>query len=280
MAARAQGGTSLQSASAGWAKHRTLRSFKGVLSDVLAPGIALAIGFLSWEAWTRARDIPVYLVAPPSLVLDRLRDDPSFFIGQGLITLYEALLGLAYGGAVAIVAALIMGHSRLAEKTLFPIAILIKVTPIVAIAPLLAIWFGFGLAPRVIIAALISFFPILVNTITGLRSVNRDALAFMASIHASPLEVLLKLRVPSSLPYFFAAVKVSLPLALIGAVVAEWFSADEGLGLVIFAANAQLNTPTLFASIVVLAIMGVLLNAAVSIVERTLLFWHESFTER
>jgi NitT/TauT family transport system permease protein len=172
-----------------------------------------------------------------------------------------------------------MAHSRLVERTLFPIAILIKVTPIVAIAPLLAIWFGFGLAPRIVIAALISFFPILVNTIIGLRSTNPDALAFLASIHASPLEVFLKLRLPSSLPYLFAALKVSMPLALIGAVVAEWFSADEGLGLVIFASNAQLDTPTLFAAVTVLAAMGVILNLALSLAERAVLFWHESVRE-
>jgi NitT/TauT family transport system permease protein len=259
---------------------RLLKSLRGTVGDILAPGIVLAIGILFWETWTRWRDIPPYLVAPPSMVLDRLRDDPSFFFGQGLITLYEALIGLACGGAVALAAAFAMAHSRLAEKTLFPIAILIKVTPIVAIAPLLAIWFGFGLAPRVVIAALISFFPILVNTITGLRSVNPDAQALLASVHASPLDVFLKLRLPSSLPYVFAALKVSMPLALIGAVVAEWFSADEGLGLVIFAANAQLNTPTLFAAVTVLAVMGVLLNLALSFLERKLLFWHDAFTER
>jgi NitT/TauT family transport system permease protein len=213
------------------------------------------------------------------MVLDRLRDEPSFFVGEGLVTLYEAVLGLACGGSIAILAAVAMAHSRLVERTLFPIAILIKVTPIVAIAPLLAIWFGFGLAPRVVIAALISFFPVLVNTITGLRSTNPDALAFLVSIHASSLEVFLKLRLPSSLPYLFAALKVSMPLALIGAVVAEWFSADEGLGLVIFASNAQLDTPTLFAAVTVLAVMGVILNLALSLLERAVLFWHESVRE-
>lgn len=248
-------------------------------ADSFPPAAALVIGLAFWEAWVRWRDFPVYLVAPPSLVVDRLGDDPSFFLHQGLITLYEALLGVVWGGGIAFILALAMAQWRLAEKTLFPLAILIKVTPIVAIAPLLAIWFGFGLAPRIIIAALLSFFPVLVNTIVGLRSVNPDALAFLASVHASPLDVFLKLRLPSSLPYLFAALKVSLPLALIGAVVAEWFSADEGLGLVIFTSNAQLDTPTLFAAIAVLAVMGVVLNAALSFAERWLLFWHESFTE-
>lgn len=252
----------------------------GLLGDFLAPAVALAVGFAFWEAWTRGRGIPLYLVPPPSRVLERLGDDPSFFVGQGLITLYEALIGLAVGGAIAVGLAVVMAHSRLAEKTLFPLAILIKVTPVVAVAPLLAIWFGFGLAPKVTIAALISFFPLLVNSVSGFRAVNPDAQAFLASIHASPLEVFLKLRVPSALPYLFAALKVALPLALIGAVVAEWFSASEGLGLVIFAANGQLDTPTLFAAVTVLAVMGVTLNVLVSLLERRVLFWHESFRSK
>ncbi len=260
-------------------QRRLARSVRRIAGDVLPPVIVLTIGILFWEVWTRWRDIPPYLVAPPSMVLDRLRDEPSFFVGEGLVTLYEALFGLVCGGSIAILAAVAMAHSRLVERTLFPIAILIKVTPIVAIAPLLAIWFGFGLAPRVVIAALISFFPILVNTVTGLRSTNPDALAFLASIHASPFKVFIKLRMPSSLPYVFAALKVSMPLALIGAVVAEWFSADEGLGLVIFASNAQLDTPTLFAAVTVLAAMGVVLNLVMSLTERAVLFWHESVRE-
>lgn len=260
-----------------WAQWHHLRTAGALLGDFLAPVLALAAGFAFWEAWTRGRHIAIYLVPPPSRVLERLGDDPTFFVGQGLITLYEALLGLAIGGGVALAIAVAMAHSRLAEKALFPIAILIKVTPVVAVAPLFAIWFGFGLTPKVLIAALISFFPLLVNAASGFRSVNPEALAFLASIRASPLEVFLKLRVPSALPYLFAALKVAMPLALIGAVVAEWFSASEGLGLVIFAANGQLDTPTLFGAVTVLAVMGVTLNVLVSLVERRVLFWHESF---
>jgi NitT/TauT family transport system permease protein len=173
-----------------------------------------------------------------------------------------------------------MAHSRLAERALFPLAILVKVTPVVAVAPLLVIWFGFGLWPKVCVAALISFFPFLVNAVTGFRSVSPGAMEFVRSLQASPLRVFLKLRAPSALPYLFAALKVSLPLSLIGAVVAEWFSGDKGLGLVIFTANYQLDTPTLFAAIAVLAVIGVVLNTAAALVERRVLFWHEAFREQ
>jgi len=247
---------------------------------VLPPAVALTIGLLFWEFWTRARDISILLVPPPSRVIDRFLDRPGFFLGEGMTTLYEALLGLALGAAVAIAGAVLMAHSRLAERALFPLAILVKVTPVVAVAPLLVIWFGFGLWPKVCVAALISFFPFLVNAITGFRSVNPGAMEFVRSLRASPLQVFLKLRAPSALPYLFAALKVSLPLSLIGAVVAEWFSGDKGLGLVIFTANYQLDTPTLFAAIAVLAVIGVALNTVTSLVERRVLFWHEAFREQ
>jgi len=131
--------------------------------------------------------------------------------------------------------------------------------------------------PKIIVAALISFFPILVNGVTGFRAVNPGALEFLRSLRASPWQIFIKLRAPSALPYLFAALKVTMPLALIGAVVAEWFTGDRGLGFVIFAANYNLDTPTLFAAVAVLAIMGVTLNVLVSLTERRLLFWHEAF---
>ena len=255
-------------------------ALRAVAAYVLPPAVALAIGLLFWEVWTRARDISILLVPPPSRVIDRFLDRPGFFLGEGMTTLYEALLGLALGAAVAIAAAVLMAHSRLAERALFPLAILVKVTPVVAVAPLLVIWFGFGLWPKVCVAALISFFPFLVNSITGFRSVNPGAMEFVQSLRASPLDVFLKLRAPSALPYLFAALKVSLPLSLIGAVVAEWFSGDKGLGLVIFTANYQLDTPTLFAAIAVLAVIGVSLNIGASLLERRVLFWHEAFREQ
>jgi len=253
---------------------------RAVAAYVLPPTVALTIGLLFWEVWTRARDISILLVPPPSRVIDRFLDRPGFFLGEGMTTLYEALLGLALGAAVAIAAAVLMAHSRLAERALFPLAILVKVTPVVAVAPLLVLWFGLGWWPKVCVAALISFFPFLVNSITGFRSVNPGAMEFVQSLRASPLDVFLKLRAPSALPYLFAALKVSLPLSLIGAVVAEWFSGDKGLGLVIFTANYQLDTPTLFAAIAVLAVIGVSLNIGASLLERRVLFWHEAFREQ
>jgi ABC-type nitrate/sulfonate/bicarbonate transport system permease component len=244
--------------------------------DVAPPLSALAFAVGLWEAWVRLRGVPEYLVPAPSAIVQRLAEDPAFFARQGGITLYGAMAGFALGASIAILLAVAMAHSRFLERSLFPLAIMVKVTPIVAIAPLLAVWFGFGLTPKLFIIALITFFPVMVNAVIGLRSVNPWALQYLQSLAASPWEVLLKLRLPSALPYLFAAFKVSIPLSVIGAVVAEWFSGDEGLGRVIQVSNSNVDMPTAFAAIVSLATMGIGLYAVVSLVERRLLSWHES----
>lgn len=243
---------------------------------LLPPMLALSIAGILWEFWVRAADVPVYIVPPPSQVLAQLASEFGRFFNEGLITLFEAISGFAIGGIIALSGACLMAHSRLLERSLLPLAILVKVTPIVAIAPLFVIWFGFGPAPKILITALITFFPVLVNGVIGFRSVDRDTLNFLRSLNASSLDVFLTLRIQSSLPYLFSAFKVSIPLSVIGAVIGEWFSADQGLGSVIIVAHSNLDMVTLFGAIFVLAFMGVSLTILVSLIERKVLFWHES----
>jgi NitT/TauT family transport system permease protein len=254
----------------------TQRPVRSLVAYVLPPALLIVAIVAAWEFYIAWRDVSIIVVPPPSEVVERFFEKPDFFWEEGAVTLYEATMGLFFGSLVAVLLAIAMAHSRLAERTFLPLAIIIKVTPLVAIAPVLVLIFGFGTTPKIIVAALLSFFPTLVNAMTGFRDVNEGAHRFLRSLHASPWQVFWKLRVPSSLPYLFAALKVTYPLALIGAVVAEWFTGDRGLGVVIFRANANLDTPTLFAAIGVLAITGVAINIILSIIERRVLFWHES----
>lgn len=254
-------------------RRSTLLAVAGYL---LPPAVALALAIAAWEAWTRAAGVPVYIVPAPSAVLQRLAGDIDYFALHGGITLAEALGGFALGAAVAFAGATLMAHSRFLERSLLPLAILVKVTPIVAVAPLFAIWFGLGSLPKVLIAALITFFPVLVNGMVGLRAVSPDALDFFRSLAASRAEIYLKLRLPSSLPYLFAAFRIAIPLAVIGAVVGEFFSGNTGLGWVIITAHYNLDMPTLFAAVLVLAFFGVALTALTAYAERRMLFWHES----
>lgn len=268
-----------RTASAPLAEKRTSRrgAWLRELAATVIPAVAgIVVVFAAWEAWIELKDIQPYIMPAPSDVFVRLYEDPWLFIREGLKTLEGSMIGFLAGAAVALILATIMSQTRLLERTIFPLAILVKVTPMVAIAPLLTIWFGFGLMPKVVIAALIVFFPIMVNALVGFRSVNPNALALFESLAASRTETFLRLRLPSSLPYLFAAFRVSIPLSVIGAVVAEWFSGDRGLGAVIYVANGNLHMDTAFAGVFTLAIIGVGLFLLTSFLERRLLFWHES----
>ena len=255
---------------------RGLRWVLATGQSILPATLGIAAALAAWEAWVRLRHIKTYLLPAPSRIAERIYAGPTVFLDEGLKTLEGALLGFAVGAGVAFILATAMSQSRFLERAIFPLAILVKVTPIVAIAPLLTIWFGFGLVPKVFIAALIVFFPVMVNALVGFRSVNPSSLALLESLAANRVDVFLKLRLPSSLPYVFAAFKVSIPLSVIGTVVAEWFSGDRGLGRVIYIANNNLDMPTAFAGIFTLAVIGVGLFLITSAVERRVLFWHES----
>jgi NitT/TauT family transport system permease protein len=209
-------------------------------------------------------------------VAQALADEPMRYVDAARLSLTAALGGLLVASAIAFTLAVVMAHSRPLERALYPPALMIKVTPIVAVYPLFTIWFGFGIWPKMLIAALITFFPMLVNAVVGLRSIDPSALDFMRALDASRWQIFWRLRLPSSLPYVFAALRISVPLSLIGAVVAEFLSGSSGMGQLILIANGDFDTPALFGAVVVLAVLGVSLTALVSYLERRVLFWHES----
>lgn len=252
---------------------RWLRDFLAVALPAL---FGLAVVVCAWEAWVRLAHLKAYIIPAPMAVARKWLDDPSLYAVEGLKTLEGAMFGFVLGAGIALLLATVMAQSRFLERAIFPTAILVKVTPIVAIAPLLTIWFGFGLLPKVFIAALIVFFPVMVNALVGFRSVNPNALALFESLAAGRSEIFLRLRLPSSLPYIFAAFRVAVPMSVIGAVVAEWFSGDRGLGSVIYIANSNLDMAKAFAGILTLAVLGVGLSIITNWIERRVLFWHES----
>jgi len=249
---------------------------RGVVTYGLPPVITFAVVIGLWEAYVAWRDVSILVVPAPSDVWERFFDEPGYFWEQGWWTLYEATLGLIAGSVVAITLAVIMAHSRPVERGLLPLAIAMKVTPLVAIGPVLIVIFGFGTTPKIFLAALLCFFPMLVNALTGFRDVDSGALEFLRSLRASPWSIFWKLRAPSSLPYVLSALRITYPLALVGAVIAEWFTGNRGLGFVVYSSAQNLRTPELFSAIAVLAVIGVAINIALSLLERRLLFWHES----
>jgi len=243
---------------------------------VLPPLCALLVVLATWEAWVQLRDVKAYLLPAPSAVAVALAAEPGRFLEGARVSLGHALGGLAVGTGAAFVLAVVMAHSRPLERAIYPLAILVKVTPVVAVAPLLIIWFGFGPVPKVLVAALITFFPMLVNAVTGLRSIDPSAFDFLRALNASRWQIFWKLRVYAALPYILAALRISIPLSLVGAVVSEWMSGDGGMGQIILIDNGEFDTAGLFGAVTVLAVIGVVLTALVAYIERRVLFWHES----
>lgn len=228
--------------------------------------------------WQLGADKLPYLLPPLSDVWAALRDDPRYFLENGWVTLREALLGLGIGFVAAFLLAVLISEVPLARRAIMPVAVVLNVTPLVAIAPALVVAFGFGAAPKLILTALICFFPILINTAVGLRSVPTQVLQVFQTLHASRWEVLRHIRIPSALPYVFAALQIVFPLSVIGAVVAELSAAGSaaGLGTTIQVASSMNRMPMIWAAIAVLALMGSLLLLFVTVVERKVLHWHES----
>jgi NitT/TauT family transport system permease protein len=243
---------------------------------LLPPLLLLALVVVLWEVLVRAMHVPPYLLPAPSAVAAELGSSPDYYLANAWVTLAEAVGGLALGSLIGFGLGAIMARSVFAERLLMPLAVGVRVTPVIAVAPIFIIWFGFTIWPKIIVAALITFFPVLTNTIVGLRAVDARTLELLRSVHASEWEIFTRLRVPNALPYLFAALKIGVSLALIGALVGELVGAREGLGHVIDQASINLVTRTVFSAVVALTGMGILLTELTSAVERRALFWHES----
>ena len=262
------------------------------LGDAAPPLVALAIALAVWEGVVAVVKLPVYLLPAPSAIIGTLWSllqtgfVPPQHLGapaEGIlyhayITLVEAGVGLVFGSLIGLALAVIMVHSRFAEDTLYPIIVTIRSTPMVAIAPIFIIWFGFTIMPKAIVAALATFYPMLVNSITGMRSIEPTTLEFFESVHASRSEIFWKLRVPNTLPYFFAALRLNVSLCLIGAIVGELVGAREGLGQMMTAAAVTLRTTEVFSGVIVLTMIGLVLTQLVTFIGSRVLYWHE--TER
>ena len=247
-------------------------------SGLVAAAIVLAF-FILWEGGVALSHIPPYLLPAPSRVLQTLAANSAFYANAFFLTVGEALAGLVLGlAAGALIAALLTLRPGL-EGGVMTLAILLKSTPMVAVAPLLTLWLGFGVLPKIIITALLTFFPALVNLLTGLQRPDPILLDLFRSWRATRWEIFIHLRVPSALPYLFAALKISAPLALIGAVVAEWTGASGGLGRTMWLAYSNLNLPYLFAAIFLLAAAGMTLFWLVAYLEQKAIFWQSGRSE-
>lgn len=240
-----------------------------LLAWVLPPLIALVLAAIAVELWVRIAEVSIWVMPRPTTVIENFFADFGRYFSEGLKTLGVSLGGLALGTAAATLLAAGVAHSQLLERAVLPIAIMVKVTPVVALIPLFIIWLGHGWNPKIAIAALITYFPVLINAIAGFRDVDPRMHDFFRSVDASTWEIFRHLRLPAAIPYLFASLKISVTLSLIGAVVAEFFlSGHGGLGAVIWIEQNNLRLEQVFAAVLMLTLIGVTLSTAVVVAER------------
>ena len=239
----------------------------GLLQRLAPPVLILGAVLGAWEALVVFLDLPPWLLPAPSAIVGRFFRATNLLYHTGL-TVFEALAGFAASAVIGITLSALIVHSRFLERGVFPYIIVSNAIPIIAVVPLLTIWFGHGIAPKIMIASIITFFPIVTNTTRGLKSADRRILDFMRSINATRREVFFKVQLPSAVPYIFAGFKIAASLSLVGAVVAEFYGADRGLGYLVITSATQLRTDLLFVSIIILAALGVSLFALFGHLER------------
>jgi NitT/TauT family transport system permease protein len=237
------------------------------------PAVTLALLLVLWELSVRLFSIPEYLVPSPLHVARTFAADFGTIVRNLVPTAIESFLGFAVGNLASIAVATIFVHYRTVEQAFFPLAIVIRSIPIVAVAPILVLMLGNDMTPKVVIAALICFFPTLVNMVKGLSSVNPQALELMKVLSATKSEVFWKLRIYNSLPYLFAALKIAASASVIGAIVGEWIGSTEGIGALIIHATYNFDTGLLYASITAACIFSVGFTALISHLERRIVKW-------
>jgi NitT/TauT family transport system permease protein len=243
------------------------------LRNAIPVGLALVLFLVAWQAVIQVGGFPPFILPPPAAVAERFveawRD--GLMTPHAVATLREIVAGFVVGAALAVAAGYALARSRVVERILSPYLVAAQATPILALAPLLALWFPEGLTSKVVICALIVFFPIAVATMVGVRSVDAGLLELGRSLRATRRQVFVTLEIPAALPSILGGMRVGVTLAVVGAIVAEWAGAERGLGVLINLARGSLfDTPLLFATLLTIALIGVGLYVVVVLVERRL----------
>ena len=247
---------------------RMARWRDGVLSFVLL--------FAVWEAAARLLKLPRYVLPPPSAIWSDFSARYPTMLSAAATTASEVVMGFAIAVVISIPLAVLISYSRPVERLALPLIVALQIIPKIAIAPLFIIWFGFGLAPKLLLVFLLCFFPIVVSATTGLKSVPSDILDLARSTGASEFLVFRKIRLPHALPSIFTGLKVAATLATTAAIVAEFVASDRGLGYMLLQFNGNLETGMVFATVLILSFIGVALYFTVELVERRAVSWHVS----
>lgn len=249
-----------------WGKHRTW----------IMPVAVGTVAVLLWQFLVAWFKVPTYILPLPTQVANTLWTDRADLWDATLVTTFEVLAGFILAVLISVPVAMLIVSFKWFETVVYPFLVLLQTVPKIALAPLFVVWFGFGIVPKVLVTFLICFFPILLDTMTGLRSSNPDMASMVRSMGGGRWSIFTKVRLPAALPHLFSGLKVAITLAVVGAVVGEFVGATQGLGYLLLRANANLDTPLLFAAIVILTVLGLIVYYAVSLIERLSIPWHVS----
>jgi NitT/TauT family transport system permease protein len=251
---------------------------------VLAP-VLLVVILVLWEWGVPYFQVPNWVLPTPSAIITALWrgldagifDRGGYWLHTG-VTVFQVLLGFFIGSSVGLLLGTIISQFRILEATLRIYLIAIQSLPKIALAPIIVLWFGFGLTSKVVIICLLTFFPLLINSMAGFKAVDTERLELMRALGANPWQIFWKVRLPSALPYIFAGLDMAAVFAVVGAIVGEFVGAQRGLGTLILSMNAQMDIAGTFSVFIILALVGVLLHQSLRIIERRLLFWSGEHT--
>jgi len=247
-----------------------------LLSVWVRPVLLVLVLLVLWDLTIRLFRIPPYLIPSPWSVVAQLQAEWPRLLKESIPTTYATLGGFVLSIAFGIPMALVIAYSRTVESFVYPLLVFSQSVPKIAIAPLFVVWFGFGIIPKVIAAFMLGFFPVVVSTVMGFKSVDPDMLDLARSMKSSRIETFMRISLPQALPSIFAGLKVSITLAVVGAVVGEFVGSNSGIGYLLQIANGNFDLPLMFAALTVLSAIGVVLFVAIDLVERWLIPWHAS----
>lgn len=246
------------------------------LGRLAYPLLVLIVVVLLWQSGADRSLFPAYILPAPSAIAVRVAATAPLLLGHAIVTTVEVLCGFVLAIVLGVLLAWLLAHVRIFEQAFYPWIVFVQVLPKVALGPLLVVWIGVGFLPKALVSFLLAFFPIMIDTLAGLKSVGRDYEFLLRSMGATPLRKFLRFQLPYSLPYIFASLKVAITLAVVGAIVGEFIGADSGLGYVLIMATGTMDTVLIFVALVWISALSLLLYALVAFCERLLVSWHTS----
>ena len=244
------------------------------IAGKIYPAAALTVFILIWELIVWLKDVPVYRLPAPSVIFSEFIDSFGLLMYHAGTTVMEASIGFLLGVALSVVFAVAMSMVKPLRQMFYPFMVISQTVPLIVIAPLLAIWFGFGLLPKIIMSVIVVFFPVTVSLTEGLGTYDQDLVDMMAVMKASRWQIYKTVHIPSALPSFFSGMKISAAYCVMGAVISEWTGASRGLGIYLSRAMSTFETAALFANIVMIVILSLVLFKAVDLAEKIAIPWN------